>query len=138
MSQTFLAPAASDRTLRAVILYPLFFGLIGIWTYLLVTPNPIPEVKEEIPIDWHFAAAKSLHAGAYASLAVLMMFLPMPAASAHVLRPLFIGFLLLHGVATETLQTYIPGREGCIRDALIDWLGVAFGVGITWPLWRPR
>lgn len=138
MSYDPLSPPAPDRTLRAVVLYPLFFGLVGVWTYLLVEPNPIPEVKAEVPADWHFLAAKGLHASAYAGLAVLMMFLPVPAASAHVVRPLLIGFLLLHGAGTEIAQTFVPGREGCIRDALIDWAGIAAGIALTWPLWRPK
>ena len=138
MSYDPLQAEPPDRTRRSVLLYPLFFGLVGLWTYLLVMPDPIPAVKNEVPLDWRFLAAKCLHASAYAGLAVLMMFLPVPANFAHVIRPALIGFLLLHGVGTEVAQTYVPGREGCIRDALIDWGGVAAGIALTWPLWKPR
>jgi VanZ family protein len=39
-----------------------------------------------------------------------------------------IGLLLLHGIGSEIGQTYVPGRTGSIRDVLLDWLGIGFGV----------
>src|SRR6185369_7859255 len=98
-----------------------FAAFLGLWTWKLLEPNPIPEaLQEEIPTDLKFILAKSLHAGAYAFLTVLAATLP-------VRPPYFwavIVVLALHGVGTEIGQTYVPNRSGSGRDVVIDWFGV--------------
>jgi VanZ family protein len=122
--------------MRTVIPFVVFLTFLGLWTWKLLEPLPVPEsIERQIPIDLKFWLAKSLHAGAYAFLTVLATFLP-------VRRPYFwlaIGVLLLHGVGTEIGQTYIPSRHGCVRDVIIDWVGISLGLVVLWvweAVWR--
>jgi len=102
---------------------------LGLWTWKLVEPNPVPEeLAARLSGDERFAAAKALHAGGYAFLTFLTFLavtLPVPAYW----RWFLAGLLALHGAATEIAQTFVPNRHGCVRDVLIDWAGVALGVG---------
>jgi VanZ family protein len=110
----------------------VFLVFLGLWTWKLLEPNPVPEaVSEHLKGDLRFFAAKGLHAAAYAFLAVLAVTLPL---KRH-WRWFFVGLLALHGVATEIGQTFVPGRTGSVRDVLIDWAGVGAGV-LFWFLAR--
>jgi VanZ family protein len=102
---------------------------LGLWTWKLLEPNPVPEaLSEHLKGDVRFAAAKSLHACGYGFLTLLAVTLPVP----NYWRWFFAGLLALHGVATEIGQTYVPGRTGSVRDVLIDWVGV----GLALLVWR--
>jgi VanZ family protein len=104
---------------------------LGLWTWKLLEPNPLPEaISEHLKGGVRFGAAKALHACAYAFLTLLVVTLPVP----NYWRWYFVGLLALHGVVTEVGQTYVPGREGCIRDVLIDWGGV-FAAVVVWRAW---
>jgi VanZ family protein len=108
----------------------LFLVFLVLWTWKLLEPSPVPEaVAEEIPTDLKFVLSKVVHAGAYAFLTVLAAFLP-------VRRFYFwmaVATLALHGIGTEIGQTYVPNRHGCVRDVLIDWLGIGLGLlALAW------
>jgi VanZ family protein len=49
-------------------------------------------------------------------------------------------FVALYASSDEWHQTFVPGREGCIRDVCIDTTGAVFGILIWWGLgrWRKR
>jgi VanZ family protein len=115
--------------MRTIVPFAVFLIFLGLWTWKLLEPHPIPEaVDQQLSDDLKFAFAKSLHACAYAFLTVLAAFLPIQ-------RSYFWGvvvFLALHGVGTEIAQTYIPSRNGCVRDVIIDWVGVGLGVLFLW------
>jgi VanZ family protein len=115
--------------MKKVAPFVVFLIFLGLWTWKLLEPKPVPEaIEQQIPVDFKFALAKSLHAGAYAFLTVLAALLP-------VRRPYFwavVATLALHGVGTEIGQTYIPSRHGCVRDVIIDWTGIAFGLAGLW------
>jgi VanZ family protein len=108
---------------------------LGLWTWKLLEPNPVPEaVSEHLrDADVRFAAAKLLHACGYAFLTLLAVTLPAP----NYWRWFFAGLLALHGVATEIGQTFVPGRFGSVRDVLIDWAGIVLAV-VAWRLWARR
>jgi len=107
---------------------------LGLWTWKLVEPNPVPEqLARRLSGDERFAAAKALHAGGYAFLTVLAVALPVP----NYWRWFLAGLLALHGVATEVAQTFVPNRFGSVRDVLIDWAGVLLGV-VAWRVARRR
>ena len=107
--------------------------LLPVWTWALVTPNPVPPAVEGLLGFWEhakFAAAKSLHAGVYAALAGLGVYGLGPRWKFAVVG------LMLHGVATEIIQTAVPGRSGSVRDVLIDWAGIAVATLVV-RRWRP-
>lgn len=103
----------------------IFLLFLGLWTWKLLEPSPLPErLAEGIPTDWKFWLAKILHAGAYSFLTLLARWLP-------VRRAVFwwvVALLALHGVGSEIGQTYVPNRHGCVRDVIIDWVGIGMGL----------
>jgi hypothetical protein len=113
----------------------LFAGLLSLWTWKLLEPNPVPEQVREMLSWWDwlpFLAAKALHAGGYATL-TLLAGIAVPGRRG---KRVALAFLLLHGVGTEIGQTFVPNRGGSVRDVLIDWAGIAAGVGLGWHWWR--
>jgi len=114
----------------------VFAVALGGWTWLLLTPNPVPPPVAAV-FGFHawasFFAAKVLHVGAYAVLAALAAVAVRDAGprAGH----LAAGFMLLHGVATEIGQTYVPNRSGSVRDVGLDWIGITAG---TLAVWRFR
>jgi VanZ family protein len=108
--------------LHALVLAALF----ALWTWKLLEPVPIPaEVRAELDeVGLTLVAQKTLHACVYAVLAVLVGTLPVPRRWRHVL----IGLLVVHGLATEIGQTFVPHRTGRAYDVVIDWIGIAVGL----------
>jgi VanZ family protein len=122
--------------MRTTIPFVVFVLFLGLWTWKLLEPVPVPEaIEQRIPTDLRFLFAKSLHAGAYAFLTVLAATLP-------VRRPFFwavVAVIALHGVGTEIGQTYVPSRHGCVQDVIIDWVGIGLGLLGMWAcgyVWR--
>ena len=114
-----------------------FLVLLGLWTWKLLEPHPVPDdLRRELASLWEllpYVLAKCLHAGGYATLAVLAgMWRP-----TRLGKRVLLGFLLLHGVGTEIGQTYVPNRTGKVTDVVIDWCGVTAGVLVGWRWWRP-
>ncbi len=106
----------------------VLLAFLGLWTWKLLEPNPVPEaVSAKLHGEMRFVAAKSLHACGYGFLTLLAVTLPVP----NYWRWFFAGLLALHGVATEIGQTFVPGRTGSAVDVLIDWAGIALGV-LVW------
>ena len=104
------------------------------WSWLLVKSNPFPEVAKELANwgDWAtFLSAKALHAGVYATLTAGGILLYRGRA-----KQAWIAGLFAHGLASELAQYFgnewfQTGRSGCIRDVVIDWLGITVA---WWPL----
>ena len=114
-------PARAKIRFGTVFPFVLFIGFLGLWTYELLAPNPVPRwILDLIPDEWKFYLAKGLHVGGYAFLTLLAAFLPIPRWCYW----LVVGGLFLHGVGTEVGQSYIEGRQGSMRDIILDWVGV--------------
>lgn len=110
---------------RTLVPFVAFAAVLGLWTWKLLEPNPVPP---SLALgDWQFWAAKALHVGVYAFLTLLAVTLPVP----RHWRWFFVGLLALHGAATEIGQTFVPNRSGSVRDVLIDWLGIGLSV-LVW------
>lgn len=106
----------------AIVLFPT---LLGLWTWRLLVPDPVPRaVGDELSADWLFLASKAAHLGAYAALTVLAAGLPVGRTGFRMV----VACLALHGVATEIGQTLVPNRVGSVRDVLIDWVGIGLGL----------
>jgi hypothetical protein len=112
----------------------VWLGLVAVWTVGLLTPNPDRAVRDVLPPQALFPAAKALHVSAYAFLAALAAWLPLRGP----LRGLPVAFLALHGAATEFLQQFVPTRTASVRDVLLDLAGIGLGLILSWPWWRPR
>ena len=130
MTRGVTALAAKYPSLRPAGLVG-FWVAVAVWSWLLVKPNPFPETARTLS-EWGellpFLAAKSLHAGVYAGLT----FVAAIVSTRH--RTRLILFVALHGVLSELGQYYGDlwfgtGRVGCVRDVLVDWVGVAAGYG---------
>jgi VanZ family protein len=101
---------------------PLF-----IFTTMLLVPRPLPEkVTKSLDLDLQYILNKAAHMGGYAYLAITGFLLP----RVTIWRWVMVGGVLLHGIATEIGQTFVPNRSGSVRDVLIDWTGVFMGVGV--------
>lgn len=112
--------------MRLAIHLAIFLTFLGLWTWKLLEPHPVPDDLREGLAELHldFWAAKTLHAGGYAFLTVLALMMPISRRWRWVL----VGFLVLHGAGTEIGQLYVKNRTGTKRDAVIDWCGIAMGV----------
>jgi VanZ family protein len=111
--------------MRTVLPFAIFLLFLGLWTWKLLEPSPVPEVVGRgIPTDLKFWVSKAVHVGGYAFLTVLASFLP-------VRRPFFravVGILALHAIGTEIGQTFVPNRRGSVYDVLINWSGIGLGL----------
>ena len=47
-----------------------------------------------------------------------------------------LALLLAYGVATETLQLFVPGRTAQVVDAAENILGIAIASGVYWSVQR--
>jgi VanZ family protein len=118
---------------RFAVHLSVFLVLLGLWTWKLLEPHPVPEGLRERLAEYNYAAAKTLHAGGYALLTILAATLPVSRGW----RLALVVFLFLHGMGTEIGQTYVPNRTGRVLDVIIDWGGITLGLVILeWFAWR--
>ncbi len=121
-------PAANVRWL-------IWWGYTLLWTAALLVP--VPDRPPGIPEDvWSYQIkvlfAKSLHVAAYAVFTMLSGWLGLSVRG----RWLMVGFLIGHAASTEFLQWLLPtGRTGCVRDVLLDVLGISIGLVLSRKLW---
>jgi VanZ family protein len=107
----------------------LWLGFLALWTAALVMPAPDPD---ELPlgdliVSQRYLFAKIAHVAGYALLAAGTAWLP----AARSWRWWLLGFLCLHGAATEWVQSHLAYRDGNLRDVMFDCLGVALGWLLT-------
>ncbi len=110
-------------------LWALFLSL---WSLGLLVPNPAGFTDGWLSREARFLLAKGLHVVAYALLAVLSGWLRVPVRY----RWLLLVFMAAHALGTEFGQRFVVTRSGSWRDVLLDLLGVALGVVLTWRWWR--
>jgi VanZ family protein len=121
--------AAPPRRLPVWLHALALLALLGVWTWKLLEPAPVPEdLARRLQPESKFVLAKCLHCGGYATLTLLAVTLPV----SRRWRWAFVALLALHGVGTEIGQTFVPNRTGTRRDVLIDWGGIALGVLALW------
>lgn len=95
------------------------------WAGLIFALSSIPSLESGLPEPGDFVLRKLGHMIEYAILALLLS----RALHAQGLLPQrsrrSAAFLaLLYAMLDEYHQTFVPGREGSLRDVLIDALGV--------------
>jgi VanZ family protein len=104
-----------------------------VWSVALTTTLPVHIKEAVLPVDpAGIHVAKVLHVTAYAFLAAFAGWLR-PKGNWHWL---ILILLLEHGVVTEWVQGFVPERTSSVNDIVIDHIGVALGVALSWPWWR--
>ena len=103
-------------------------------------PNLSPDTRDAVV----FTARKGVHMAVYAVLA-LLAWRAWRKPMRHDPRPwswLDAGVALLiaalYAASDELHQTFVPSRDGCVRDVLIDTCGAAAGLFLLWLLGRRR
>ncbi len=109
-----------------------YWGPALAWAGLIAYLSHIPSLSTGAPGVWDLVVRKIGHVGEYA----LLTFLLWRALRAHGSAPsrvlLWSGTLALgFAVSDEFHQSFIPGREGALRDVLIDTVGVGAALWIV-------
>jgi len=114
------------ETRNSKLPFLVLFTFLGLWTWKLLEPSPVPEsLNDAIPFDLKFIASKIAHVGGYTFLTLLAAWLPLPRRQFW----LVVGLLALHGAASEILQDAMGlGRTGKVTDVLIDLFGISLGL----------
>jgi hypothetical protein len=107
---------------------------LGYWlllTVLLLVPNPAGVFGlHAVPI---FPWGKfGIHLTAFIILAALVHATRWPKRICWSL----IVFLVVYGIATESLQMFVPHRTSRVMDGFENMLGIAIGSGIYWLVQR--
>jgi len=97
-----------------------------LWMVGIFALSATPSLASPLDPFHDFVLRKVAHMGEYAVLTALLF----GALRMHLARKsqaLLLGALLaiLYAVSDEWHQTFVPGREGTLRDVAIDALGVA-------------
>lgn len=107
---------------------------VTLWTVSLLVPRQVVNSalpSLELEEGLRLMIAKSIHAAAYAVLAILCAWLRLEAR----FRFLLVFFLMGHATLTEILQQYIEGRTGTLLDVAINDLGILAGIVLSWSWW---
>ncbi|HMF17682.1 MAG TPA: VanZ family protein [Gemmataceae bacterium] len=105
---------------------------VGLWTTALVLP--LPEDRNwpvALSPGGKFTLAKIGHVGAYALMTILTGWLRVPVR----FRLPLLFFLMAHAAATEWIQLRVPSRYGSVEDVVLDHLGIAAGLVLSWKWW---
>jgi hypothetical protein len=113
--------------------WAMWIVLTAVWTIMLVMP--VPE-DDRWPLPTMHGAkyylGKSLHFGVYALLTVLAGWLH----PRFRWRLLLLFFLMAHAGLTEWLQLRVSSnRTGTVDDVVLDHIGIALGLAVSWKWW---
>lgn len=103
----------------------IYWGPVLTWAGLIAYLSHIPSLQTGAPGAWDLVVRKIGHAGEYGVLTFLLW----RALRAHGFAPtrvlLWSGALALGFAASDEVhQSFITGREGALRDVLIDAVGI--------------
>jgi len=105
---------------------------VALWTTALVLP--LPEDRNwpvALSPERKYLLAKTGHVCAYALMTILSGWLRVPMR----FRLLLLFFLMAHAAATEWIQLNISNRTGTVDDVMLDHLGIAAGLILSWKWW---
>lgn len=106
--------------------------VVGIFTWLLLIPDPYAASRAFEPIRQANISGYLIHPCVYFLMTALTL-ANVPAAYRNPTSPwlggvgLMLAVLVAHGLATEVLQHYIPGRSCDPLDALANLSGISIG-----------
>ncbi|MFH1671462.1 MAG: VanZ family protein [Candidatus Portnoybacteria bacterium] len=99
--------------------------LVILWAGVIFFFSHQPDLKSDLPNQWDFILRKLAHIAEYAVLTFLLV-RALGNYQINKSKLILWSFFLaiLYAVSDEYHQTFILGREGAIRDVLIDSIGV--------------
>ena len=97
------------------------------WAGIIFYFSHQPDLKSNLPNFWDFVFRKIAHISEYAVLAFLLMrtfiYHHMARKNAAILAAII---AVCYAIGDEYHQTFVNGRSGCVRDTLIDSVGIFF------------
>jgi VanZ family protein len=111
---------------------------VVLWMGVIFALSATPSLASPFEPIYDFILRKMAHVTAYAVLTILVY----GALRLHMTRPTHAWLLAmliatLYACSDEWHQTFVPGREGTVRDVAIDGLGV-MGAYMLAPLMRVK
>jgi VanZ family protein len=127
-----VAPVLHGRKL--IVQAALRWLAVAVWMGAIFTLSAIPSLASPFEPLYDFIARKLVHVAEYGVLTILLF----NALRIHIRRSpdawLIAAIVaVLYAFSDEWHQTFVPGREGSLRDVSIDALGV---LGVS--LWFSR
>jgi VanZ family protein len=120
---------------ESVIVHPALRWLaVVLWMGVIFTLSAIPSLSSPFEPLYDVVLRKLAHMAEYAILTALLLWalrLHLTSRTHGLLMAAVIA--LLYGCSDEWHQTFVPGREGSLRDVGVDALGV---IGVS--LWFAR
>ncbi len=115
---------------KAITIFKLWLPVI-IWCGVIYFFSDQPYLKSDLSSETDLALRKLTHIAEYAILTFLLFrayfrsngFSKKKSVSSAII------FALIYSLTDEYHQTFVPGREGCLRDIVIDSLGI-FATGL--------
>ena len=107
---------------------PLIF-----WAFLIFYFSSIPNLKSGLDDAWDIVLRKAAHIFEFAVLAILLLRVGLRKERKIKRKYVYLVALvfgLIYAVLDEYHQTFVIGREGSVKDVLIDSLGVILGTGV--------
>lgn len=111
--------------MRRFVLALVYWGPALAWAGLIAYLSHVPSLQTGAPGVWDLIVRKIGHIGEYA----VLTFLVWRALRAHRISRgralIYSGALaLVFAASDEVHQSFIPGREGALRDVAIDAVGI--------------
>jgi len=101
--------------------------LVFLWMGVIFFFSHQPDLKSSLPESWDFIFRKIAHITEYAILTwLLFRALALRAALSQNRKFLLaaLAIAIFYAISDEYHQTFVFGRQGCLRDVLIDSLGI--------------
>jgi hypothetical protein len=126
-------PSSDSIGLRPMRVF-LLLACVGYWallTVLLLVSDPASVVgMQRVPS--FFGSDVGIHFTAFTILAVVVNAARWPKQP----RWWIPALLMLYGIATESLQYFVPPRSVELMDYTENIVGVAFGSAVYWAAWK--
>lgn len=100
-----------------------------IWMGVIFYFSSIPDLRSNLPSFWDFVFRKIAHMVEYGVLFILLS-RSMQRSYWSVLIAIVLA--ISYAFLDEVHQLFVPGRTGSAADILVDAVGVAFAVTITY------
>ncbi|MCA9364359.1 MAG: VanZ family protein [Candidatus Moranbacteria bacterium] len=108
-----------------------YFIPVLLWGVGIFYLSSIPALGvREGPSVWFFLERKGAHVFEYFLLTILVLRLAYFYVRRDIVSLVLFScfFVLLYAMSDEFHQTFVLGREGAVRDVLIDSVGIVLGV----------